>query len=137
MKTEIKVYYDTEPIIYTGKEIIENYVRGSQITNDNSNINFEVNSQYGNCKLYDKNSVVYKKITSGTLDSETLIPVELYLDNTLIGKYDAEMDYDIISKQISVELHDSLYSWGNIQYSGFSLYEIYKDPTMGLTFGER
>ena len=60
MKTEIKVYYDTEPIIYTGKEIIEKLCEGLT-TNDNSNINFEVNSQYGNCKLYDKNSVVYKK----------------------------------------------------------------------------
>lgn len=122
MKTKIKVYYDITPTIYTGKEIVENYVRGSQITNDNSQINFGVVSQYGSCKLYDKNSVVYNRIKAGTLDSETIVPVELYLDEKLIGKYEAEIDYDIVSKQLNIELHDSLYRWAEISYSGFSIY---------------
>ncbi len=126
MTTIIKLIFPTETITYTENEIIKNYVRGSQVISDASTISFEVCSQYGSCVLYDKNKVILGKIQAGTLTAESIVPCELYLDSTLIGKYEAEIEYDIIKNYLNIELYDSLARWTNIKYNGFTYDDIYK-----------
>lgn len=131
MTTKIVVYYPDLTVEYLGKDIIRNYIRGSQITSDNSIISFGVNSQYGNCCLYDRDDVVLNKILDGTITSQSLIYVYVYLDNKKIGDYLAEITYSFVNKFIEFELHDNLYKWGKIKYSGFTVADIYDDTIIG------
>jgi len=128
MTTKIVVYYPDLTVEYLGKDIIRNYIRGSQATSDNSIIYFGVNSQYGNCCLYDRDDVVLGKILDGSITSQSLIDVFVYLDNKKIGDYHAEITYSFVNKFIEFELHDSLFKWGKIKYNGFTLSDIYDDP---------
>ena len=128
MVTKIVVYYPNVTVEYLGKDIIRNFVRGSQATSDNSIIYFGVNSQYGNCCLYDRDDVVLGKILDGSITSQSLIDVFVYLDNKKIGDYHAEITYSFVNKFIEFELHDSLFKWGKIKYNGFTLSDIYDDP---------
>lgn len=128
MTTKIVVYYPDLTVEYLGKDIIRNFVRGSQATSDNSIIYFGVNSQYGNCCLYDRDSVVLNKILDGTITSQSLINVFVYLDNKKIGDYLAEITYSFVNNFIEFELHDSLFKWSKIKYNGFTLSDIYDDP---------
>lgn len=128
MVTKIVVYYPNVTVEYLGKDIIRNFVRGSQATSDNSIIYFGVNSQYGNCCLYDRDDVVLGKILDGSITSQSLIDVFVYLDNKKIGDYYAEITYSFVNKFIEFELHDSLFKWGKIKYNGFTLSDIYDDP---------
>lgn len=128
MTTKIVVYYPDLTVEYLGKDIIRNFVRGSQATSDNSIIYFGVNSQYGNCCLYDRDDVVLGKILDGSITSQSLINVFVYLDNKKIGAYYAEITYSFVNKFIEFELHDSLFKWNKIKYNGFTLSDIYDDP---------
>jgi len=128
MTTKIVVYYPDLTVEYLGKDIIRNFVRGSQATSDNSIIYFGVNSQYGNCCLYDRDDVVLGKILDGSITSQSLINVFVYLDNKKIGAYYAEITYSFVNKFIEFELHDSLFKWSKIKYSGFTVADIYDDP---------
>lgn len=131
MTTKIVVYYPDLTVEYLGKDIIRNYIRGSQTTSDNSIISFGVNSQYGNCCLYDRDDVVLDKILDGTITSQSLIYVCVYLDNKKIGDYLSEITYSFVNKFIEFELHDNLYKWGKIKYSGFTVADIYDDTIIG------
>lgn len=131
MTTKIVVYYPDLTVEYLGKDIIRNYIRGSQTTSDNSIISFGVNSQYGNCCLYDTDGVVMGKILDETISSESLINVFVYLDTKKIGEYFAEITYSFVENFIELELHDNLYKWGKIKYSGFTVADIYDDTIIG------
>lgn len=128
MVTKIVVYYPNNTVEYLEEDIIRNFVRGSQAVSDNSIIYFGVNSQYGNCCLYDRDSVVLNKILDGTITSQSLIDVFVYLDNKRIGAYLAEITYSFVNNFIEFELHDSLFKWSKIKYNGFTLSDIYDDP---------
>lgn len=126
---------------------------GRQATSTNTEPSYGIIASYGNAKLADKlepfADSVLSIITTNDISDET-IEVEIYLDENMVFKSEAEINYDFANNIITLEFIDSLYTWQNVNFTytflehyrttqiphitGLQLYNKLKSATTGETF---
>lgn len=131
MKVEVVVRYNNNlTITYDNSTIIGSMTIGNELYSPQGAPEFEVVMPYGSIKVFDKGSEVYNAILNNTLINESyeteddfIVKVDIYLDSSHLGTFEATIDYSFLERIICFELSNNLSNWEKYKYSGFTFFD--------------
>lgn len=138
---EFKVTYNIAEVVvitYTEHDMLSSLKVGNQAIGDMTTLTYGPLAQYGSFSVFDKDYAVSNMLFDGTLLSDDVIKVEIFMEGEYIGNYEATLEYNFETCEISFSLVDSISRWNEVIYPGFTFFEVYNassKPAGGSIYG--